>query len=47
MGESGAQKFEISNQETVTFNTDFRQETTFNVSFAVIFLQIKFITKIK
>ena len=47
MVESGAEKFEISNQEKVTFNAEFRKETTFAVYCAVIFLQIKFITKKK
>lgn len=45
MEESGAEKFEISNQEKVTFNTEFRKETTFAVNFAVIFPHVKFITK--
>jgi hypothetical protein len=39
--ESGAEKFEISNQEKVTFNTEFRKETMFAVNCAVIFPQIK------
>lgn len=46
MGESGAEKFEISKEEKVNFNTEFRKETKFDVNFAVIFLQIKFITKL-
>ena len=45
MEESGAEKSEISNQEKVTFNTEFHKETKFAVNFAVIFLQIKFIAK--
>ena len=44
MEESGAEKFEISNQEKVTFRNEFRKETTFAVNFAVIFPQIKFTT---
>jgi hypothetical protein len=43
--ERGAEKFEISNQEKITFRTEFRKETTFAVNFAVISTQIKFITK--
>ena len=45
MEESGTEKSEISNQEKVTFNTEFRKETKFAVNFVVIFLKIKFITK--